>query len=281
MKSNKNFLKFITLGIILFIIICMIVNTSIAEGDNSNKDRIVAHAMGEISGLAYTNSMEAFENTYNKGTRYFEVDFSNTADHRLVAIHDWEQWFDWINMDIAEQPYRSYSHTDFMETKIAYKYTPLDLDTIAQLMIEYPDIYVITDTKRPAEKLFKDDISRIYITLEYAQKGLSDRLIIQAYNENDIKIAQTLLPDKNIIFTTYMSGLNISEISELCNKYPDLYAITVEKDKITKEIIEEANNCGIKIFVHTVNSIDDMNSLIDEGVYGFYTDTLSLADIKK
>jgi len=183
-------------------------------------------------------------------------------------------------MNIDNQPYRAYSHTDFMSTKIAYKYTPLDIDKIAQLMIEHPDMYVITDTKRPAEKLFKDDISRIYIALETAQKGLSDRLIVQAYNENDIKLAQKLFSDKNIIFTAYMSGLNSNEIAHLCYKYPDLCAITVEKEKITSEIIKAADNVGLKVYVHTINSKDDAIGLLSKGVYGIYTDSLLPADIR-
>ena len=30
-------------------------------------DKVVVHAMGKINGQAYTNSIEAFEDSYNKG----------------------------------------------------------------------------------------------------------------------------------------------------------------------------------------------------------------------
>jgi len=280
MNKDNDFIKFVTLSIIIVMIFFGSAYEKEPEKETSNTDIIVAHAMGEIDGQISTNSLEAFENNYKKGIRFFEVDFFNTADHRIVAVHDWGQWFEWINMNIDNQPYRAYSHTDFMSTKIAYKYTPLDIDKIAQLMIEHPDMYVITDTKRPAEKLFKDDISRIYIALETAQKGLSDRLIVQAYNENDIKLAQKLFSDKNIIFTAYMSGLNSNEIAHLCYKYPDLCAITVEKEKITSEIIKAADNVGLKVYVHTINSKDDAIGLLSKGVYGIYTDSLLPADIR-
>lgn len=243
-------------------------------------DMLIVHAMGEIDGQAYTNSLEAFENSYNKGIRFFEVDFDNTADHRIVAVHDWGQWLGWLDINIDEQPFRSYSHTDFMNTKTAGKYTSVDLDMVANLMVEHEDIYIITDTKRPAEKLFKDDISRIYIALEMTQEGLSDRLIVQAYNENDIKIAQKLFPDKNIIFTAYMSGLKSDQIADLCKKYPDLYGITVEKGKITEEIISAAHAVNMKIFAHTVNSDENFKALLSKGVYGLYTDNLMFEDLQ-
>ena len=239
-------------------------------------DKVVAHAMGEKDGMFSTNSLEAFKSSYDKGIRYFEVDFFNTADHRIVAVHDWIEWFDWLGRNIDDSPYRSVSHSDFMAQKIAGKYTPLDVESVAQLMIEYPDIYVITDTKRLAIKYYRDDISRLYMSLELAQEGLSERLIVQAYNEVNIEEARKLLPDKNIIFTAYMSGLDSGGIAKICENYPDLYAITVEKEKITPEIIDAANKACMKLYTHTINSNEDWESILEKGVYGFYSDDLSI-----
>lgn len=51
---------------------------------------LISHAMGEIDGYYYTNSLEAFENSYyNRGSRVFEVDLSLTKEGVLVARHDW------------------------------------------------------------------------------------------------------------------------------------------------------------------------------------------------
>ena len=270
----------------IFVIILLSVLAFIFYGCTDKKseypvvdDRIVAHAMGQVDENARTNSLEAFKNSYAKGTRVFEVDFFNTADHRIVAVHDWGEWFDWIGENIDDYSYRAYSHTDYMNTKIAHKYTPLDLESVAQLMIDYPDIYIVTDTKRMSEKLYRDDISRIFIALEMKQEGLSDRLIVQAYNENNIIIAQELLPDTNIIFTAYMSGLSDEKIAELCSAYPHLYAITVEKSKITDTIIQAAQDAGLKVYVHTVNSDENYSAYFSKGVYGVYTDDLTVADI--
>jgi arylsulfatase A-like enzyme len=50
----------------------------------------VAHAGGGIKGRSYTNSLEALDENYRRGFRFFELDFNWTSDNQLVCIHDWE-----------------------------------------------------------------------------------------------------------------------------------------------------------------------------------------------
>src|SRR5689334_12250244 len=50
---------------------------------------IVAHACGEYDGITYTNSLNALNANYNRGFRYFEIDFNYTSDGHIVLIHDW------------------------------------------------------------------------------------------------------------------------------------------------------------------------------------------------
>lgn len=66
----------------IFVIILLSVLVFIFYGCTDKKsespivdDRIVAHAMGQVDKNARTNSLEAFKNSYEKGTRVFEVDF--------------------------------------------------------------------------------------------------------------------------------------------------------------------------------------------------------------
>src|SRR5210317_451008 len=61
----------------------------IASGSNISPPVFIAHAGGSLNGQKYTNSLEALNLNYQKGHRFFEVDFSWTSDEGLVAIHDW------------------------------------------------------------------------------------------------------------------------------------------------------------------------------------------------
>ena len=51
----------------------------------NDKKRYIAHAGGEILGNTYTNSLEALNNSYKNGFRYFELDMIVTADNYIVA----------------------------------------------------------------------------------------------------------------------------------------------------------------------------------------------------
>lgn len=54
------------------------------------KSVTIAHALGGIDSLAYTNSLEAFKENY----RTFEVDFAMTLESELVCLHIYQLWRD-------------------------------------------------------------------------------------------------------------------------------------------------------------------------------------------
>jgi len=101
----------------------------------ASENRFIAHALGGIEGFAYTNSKEAFIKNYAAGHRVFEVDMIFTADERLVCSHDWNTY--------GSPP----NHLEFLNTKIQGKFTPLALMDVLVLLCDYPDAYLVTDTK--------------------------------------------------------------------------------------------------------------------------------------
>jgi hypothetical protein len=48
----------------------------------------IAHAGGAIGHLAVTNSYNALNFNFDRGFRYFELDFSLTRDGNYVCLHD-------------------------------------------------------------------------------------------------------------------------------------------------------------------------------------------------
>ncbi|MDQ0196801.1 glycerophosphodiester phosphodiesterase family protein [Paenibacillus wynnii] len=64
-------------------------NQEEVSGTDFPEYRIVAHAMGGINELPYTNTFEAFIANYEQGTRLFETDLLLTGDGKLVARHEW------------------------------------------------------------------------------------------------------------------------------------------------------------------------------------------------
>jgi glycerophosphoryl diester phosphodiesterase len=48
----------------------------------------IAHALGSVDGYVYTNTVEAFEESYAKGFRLFECDLVLLRDGTVLVAHD-------------------------------------------------------------------------------------------------------------------------------------------------------------------------------------------------
>ena len=107
----------------------------------SNIDRYIAHAGGEIKGVKSTNSKHALDENYKKGFRNFELDIIETSDGKLVAAHDWNMWARFTDYSGSLPP----THEQFMKQKIYGDYTTLDMDGINAWFKSHPDATLITD----------------------------------------------------------------------------------------------------------------------------------------
>tara|TARA_R110002167_G_scaffold206691_18_gene410813 strand:+ start:20486 stop:21754 length:1269 start_codon:yes stop_codon:yes gene_type:complete len=106
-----------------------------------SNDRYIAHAGGEVDGIASTNTVEALDQNYAKGFRLFEMDINETKDGRYVAAHDWKMWSRFTDYE-GELPV---SLAEFKKHKIYGKYTTLDLDGINKWFAAHPDAILVTD----------------------------------------------------------------------------------------------------------------------------------------
>lgn len=111
---------------------------------------LVAHALGEIDRYTYTNSLEAFIESYSNGIRIFEVDLMLTSDKKLVLRHDWgNDWFKEFKQEekiSLEKKDTVLDLESFDKLKIYDNYTPLSFNDLIILMNKYKDIKVIIDT---------------------------------------------------------------------------------------------------------------------------------------
>lgn len=234
----------------------------------------VAHALGAIDEVTYTNSLEAFEENYKKGFKIFEVDISLTEDEVPVLWHDWG--FDCLSISKNGAPL---SHDEFMSAKIYEKYTTLDVEDLILIMKDYPDIKVITDTKIDDDE-FSEYVFR-YIE-SAAQKNncpeVLSRIIPQVYSENMYYTVSKLEIFNDYIFTMYQiwNG-DIDEFREhsLFASTHNIKYITMWDTRFNKRVRRYTDALGINILCHTVNSVDEAKSLFEQGVCGIYSDNLA------
>jgi glycerophosphoryl diester phosphodiesterase len=90
----------------------------------------IGHAGGGYQGTKYTNSLDALEQNYREGLRFFELDFMRTKDGKIVCTHDWRD-----------------GQMTYEEFRKKQKFNSCDLDSLGQFLAAKRDAFVILDTK--------------------------------------------------------------------------------------------------------------------------------------
>lgn len=233
---------------------------------------LVAHAFGGKGTKTYTNALEAFEYNYDLGHRVFEVDFDLTTDKKTICSHDEDYWR-YITKN--EDTEIEYSYENFKNTPLFTDYTPLDYMDIVNLLSDYPDIFIITDTKYFDETSVYQQFSQIVDYANEINPDVLDRLIPQIYTKEMLDYVMTIHPFKSVIFTLYQITWDAEDIAKFCIKsgvkFVTVSAGYVEEDN---RIIDLWKSMNINIAVHTVNDKDEANMFLDKGIDMIYTDFL-------
>lgn len=291
-RSDNSKVKIFTrvLGVFVFVLIFgMMISKNIyglkdyLTGRNVwNYPVTVAHAGGMIGGYTYTNSKDAILYNYQKGHRTFEVDFSVTSDNVLVGQHDWENVVQ-SGVKAGEVPTKD----EFMSKLIYDEYTPMTFQDVCILLKEYPDMWIVTDTKNSDEESISNDIRLVVETAKVSgMEEVLDRIVIQVYTPQMYEVVKDVYKFDNWIFTLYQywdGDLKAFEdIVEFCRK-SEIGTITVSNSRYVHApgIVSMTQPYGIKIYVHTVNEVEDAQKFLDEGVWGIYTDSINPEELRR
>ncbi|MFA9376839.1 MAG: glycerophosphodiester phosphodiesterase family protein [Lachnotalea sp.] len=268
MKKKLKILILITIvGILSAFIITLLKWNSQPYYD---KYQFISHALGGIDNLDYTNSQEALDYSYSRGSRLMEVDLLYTSDGHLICRHNWNQE---LGDGFSKENIPDYE--TFMASKINGIYTTLDIETIIQYAMDHPDVYFITDIKS-----YEFDICEaLEVIKNTAEKmgysNLDKQFIIQVYSYEDYERLSEEFSFQNYIFTLYrmkdeLEENGIDNILDFCTE-KDIKVVTLPKKYATEEICSKLKEKNIKIYVYTIDSKDTWSKLKAVGVDGIYT----------
>ncbi len=236
---------------------------------------MVAHALGEAAGKIETNSKEAFLESWGSGFRALEVDFTYTSDGALVARHDFEVDGSYYRLEQEPVAPLVMDRDTFVNSKIVYDQTPLTAVDVLNLMVEYPDVYLITDTKDTEKDMVQKqfgDLKKIAQAIEHPE--VLERIIPQIYNEEMYDWVKEIYPFQEWIYTLYLNYYpEYPKIATFCEE-KGIGTVTVEGARVTKEITDTLHAKGIKVYAHTINRYKQFEELLALGVDGIYTDRI-------
>jgi len=244
--------------VFLFFVIGVVMSSKI-----NAQPLMIAHAGGGIDGKKYTNSIEALNNSYAKGFRYFELDFSWTSDQQLVCLHDWDKRF---KLNFGYKTKHPLSLQRFQELLVSQnKRHPCTLESLSAWVLEHPDSTIITDVKY-------NNIDALKLMLKHFPE-LSKKLIPQFYQPHEYEILKEL-GFKYLIWILYQFEGKKSSIKHYA-KNMQLFAISMRASQAKKRWAQELINSHHTVFTYTVNKHKNINKLFKKyGVKGMYTDFL-------
>lgn len=283
MKNKLLYNLLLLMGIALLALIWLPESPKV-EDQGFKAHRMVAHAMGGIEGLTYTNSYDAFKANYEKGFRVFEVDLLLSSEGKLVARHEWGESF---TQQLGQQDKLAadrqgavLTHAEFKAAKIQGVYEPLDWTDVLELMERYPDVYIVTDTKQSTSGEIQRIFTQIVDEARAKNPELLERIVPQIYNRAMWEPVERIYPFNSVIFTLYQTHETDEEVVAFA-KDKELAAITMSDIRANAGLIRELNRVGIPSYIHTINDSETMTKFKKMGAYGFYTDFLTEADLAK
>ena len=166
-----------------------------------------------------------------------------------------------------------------MSTLIRGEYTPLSLEELGRLMEQYPDIWVVTDTKNSTVESVQQDFEVLLETMKaHGMESVLDRMIVQIYNEEMYHTVYRIYPFKSWIYTLYKFWGGDTETFLQCVRFcygHDINGITTWNFYVTPELLQITRAYDIPGYVHTENDGKNANELIRQGITGIYTDSIT------
>jgi len=224
---------------------------------------LIAHAGGGINSNTYTNSLEALNYNIQKGYILFEIDLSLTSDNIPVCIHDWNgQYQRWFN---EKPPATPPTLQEFLTLKKKASYDLCTAETLIEWLTAHPQAMLVTDSK--------DDNLQILGYFKDHFPEFATRVIPQIYQPEEYAPVKAM-GFQHIIWTLYNYEGSNDDVVSLAKKM-SLFAITSSTKRITSKLISALKKLSIPIYVHTINTIEDVKKYQSLGIDGFYTDTLT------
>jgi glycerophosphoryl diester phosphodiesterase len=221
-------------------------------------EELVAHAGGAVYGFRRTNSLEAIDNSYDRGFKFFELDFEWTKDGYPVLIHDWDAM---VKRLFMSKP-GVYTLEEFHKAKTINNFTLLDMEVLYEWLLKHQDAYIVTDIKKGNIKMLT------YIKTGYP--GVQKQIIPQIYQFEEYEPVRKL-GYENIILTLYCTDKPESEIVKFAGEN-ELFAVTMDEKQGFSTLPNLLKKINTLSYVYTINDLATAENLKKNGVFGIYTD---------
>lgn len=202
-----------------------------------------------------------------------------TSDNELVCRHDWDRAFQ--TGDIEGE---ALDKETFLRAPIYDQYTPMSFADLCKIMDQYSDIYVVTDSKYSDVDSVREEFTYMVKTAyNIGLEKVLDRIIVQIYNEEMYNVIKDVYPFQSWIFTLYQiwdgNPSQFTEFSRFCYNH-DIKNITMWNSRVYPEVLQVAREYNIHVYAHTENDVSAAKELLEQGIKGIYTDSITPNELR-
>jgi glycerophosphoryl diester phosphodiesterase len=236
---------------------------------------LIAHR--GASGYAPENTLPALSKAIELGANYLEIDVHQSKDNHIVVIHDFDverttngsgSVKDLTIDEIKKLDAGSWFDPKFAETKIPTLQEVIDAIGA--------NVILIIEVKGGSEDY--PGIEENIVSIVKQQK-VESLVIFKSFSVDVLERFKFLAPDiqRLYVFVLHFSDLNLTldkwiDFTDIYDNPADVQYFQAHRWFINKSLVEEAHANSIKIIAWNVNTIEEIESMLQLGVDGIETD---------
>lgn len=240
---------------------------------------VIAHRGG--TGIFPENTLYAFENSWKLGVDILELDIHETADGKLVVIHD--KTVD--RTTDGEGNIREKTLEEIKKLNAGYKFSKdggqtfplreqkITIPTLEEVFKALPDARFNIEMK-PESPTIADSLCKLI-----RSHNLSEKVIVASVSQSNLndfrqkcsEVATSASASEVLKYFTYYkmgSGENYAPQMASIQTLRRLFGLQV----VSKEFVEISHKLNLQVHVWTINKEEDMQQLLEIGVDGIMTD---------
>lgn len=215
------------------------------------KPLVIAHR-GDSS-RALENSLEAFQLALALPVDMIEFDLRKSRDNHLYVMHDKETG-------------RTAEKNINIEQSLSGKISAVKLKNGEPIPV-LSDVLMLVAGKVGLNIEIKSEGAGALTAAHLAGSGYKGSVLISSFKEREVQDARRVLP------TMPVSGIFDTFVLQEVNKYKSMGygVISLRKKTVTRELVSACHDQKIKVYVWTVDEVDEIRRFIEWGVDGMYS----------
>jgi glycerophosphoryl diester phosphodiesterase len=229
---------------------------------------VIAHALGAVDGLTYTNSVESLERSLSRGFRWLEADVALTADGRAVCLHEGLEVLLGLPRSLADLRF-----SELMGARLYGRLTPLSLQGLLERVQVHPGVVLFLD----AGQLGAGRLAAIEDTIAAVDPALRKRLVIEGTSASDLELARQAERARGAFAAVVLATSYLDEspraVAELVRRQR-VPGVLVPAARFRPSFATALHDAGALVIVHTVNDPMEIGRLLEAGADAVMSDFL-------